>query len=113
VDYNSTPTYVLKTGTGNGHVWSIDKHETEASLKEEQEKEEEEEEEGGGGGGGAGEEKEEIIAIIMMMTMSKNITNIKRLLLGINLRCWRKAKVIHCILFTSKLQGNYIHLRSF
>ena len=95
----------MKTGTGNGHVWSIDKHETEAFLEEEQGKEE---------GGGGEEQEEEMIAIIMMMmTMSKNITTIKRLLLGINLRCRRKAKVIHCILFTNKLQGNYIHLRSF
>jgi hypothetical protein len=31
----------LKTGTGNGHVWSIDKHKTEASLEEKEGEQEE------------------------------------------------------------------------
>lgn len=38
--YNSTPTYVLKTGTENGYVWSTDKHKTEAFLEEEGKQEE-------------------------------------------------------------------------
>jgi hypothetical protein len=29
----------LKTDTGNGHVWSVDKHKTEAFLEEEGEQE--------------------------------------------------------------------------
>lgn len=87
---NSTPTYVLKTGTRKGLIWSVDKHKTEAFLEEED-----------------GEQEDSYCN-------HHDDDNAKHdFCLGSTFDVGEKQKEFHCILFTNKIKGNDIYLRTF